>query len=61
MAKQMAIKGSARPGTLPILSTPDGAGDDVDDDDGDTRGEGGGRRLKVQKGDESLSLSQCRQ
>lgn len=47
MAKQMAIKGSARPGTLPILSTPDGAGDDVDDDDGDTRGEGGGRGLKV--------------
>lgn len=30
----MAIKGSARPGTLPILSTPDGARDDDDDDDG---------------------------
>lgn len=38
MAKQMAIKGSARPGTLPILSTPDGAGDDVDDDDGALEG-----------------------
>lgn len=35
----MAIKGSARPGTLPILSTPDGARDDDDDDDS---GVGGG-------------------
>lgn len=50
MAKQMAIKGSARPGTLPILSTPEGAGDDVDDDDGDTRGEGGGQATEGVEG-----------